>query len=200
MRTLHLLEDELAWPEQVHGSQVTVADAPGEYKGADGLVISMPKLWAAILIADCVPVLLFNDDFSAVGLAHAGRKGTQAGITKNLISKMRSTFNLSSRDLVVALGPSIGPCCYELDRITALQLPESFLVEREGKLFFDLWSANAAQAREEGISEDSIVRPPVCTCCEARTFFSHRAQRGKTGRQIAVTRPGGIKVCGGLAG
>jgi len=111
---------------------------------------------------------------------------------------MRSAFSLSSSDLFVALGPSIGPCCYELDPVTVSKLPGDFIVEREGKLFFDLWSANAAQAMEEGVSEENIIRPPACTSCLPRIFFSHRAHGGKTGRQIAITRPGGIETCGGL--
>ena len=196
LRALGLRDDELARPEQVHGGLILVADAPGEYGDADGLVVSNPGLWTAILVADCVPVFVFSKDFSAVGLAHAGRKGTEAGITENLIKQVKCTFHLPSHELIVALGPSIGPCCYELDSATASQLPQRFIAERDGKIFFDLWNANAAQAAQEGIPRENIVMPPVCTCCREDLFFSHRAQRGKAGRQMAITRPGGIDVGG----
>jgi YfiH family protein len=157
LRTLVLREDEFARPEQVHESLVLKADAPGEYKDADGLVLSKPGLWAAVLVADCVPVFCFTEDFSVVGLAHAGRKGTLAGITRNLIKQVKSAFHLAPCQVIMALGPSIGPCCYELDSTTASRLPQQFITERERKTFFDLWSANAAQGLEEGIPEENIV-------------------------------------------
>jgi YfiH family protein len=194
LRTLGLREDEFARPEQVHGSLVLSADAPGEYRNADGLVLSKPGLWAAILVADCVPVFCFTEDFSVVGLAHAGRKGTRAGITKNLVKQVKSAFHFAPRQVFVALGPSIGPCCYELDSTTASHLPQQFITERERRAFFDLWSANAAQGMEEGILEENIVLPPACTCCQQDVFFSYRAQRGKAGRQMAITKPGGMEI------
>ena len=193
-RTLCLREDELARPEQVHESLVLVADAPGDYKTADGIATSKSGLAVAILVADCVPVFVFDRDFSAMGLAHAGRRGTQGGITTNLIKQITSTFDLVPSQLVLALGPSIGPCCYELDSTTASLLPRRFIIEREGRVFFDLWSANATQALEEGILEENIILPPACTCCKKDTFFSHRAQQGKTGRQMAIALPGGFQI------
>ncbi|MCX5800634.1 MAG: polyphenol oxidase family protein [Candidatus Eisenbacteria bacterium] len=191
---LGLREDRLAQPEQVHGGTVLLAGAPGRYKAADGLVISDPRLWTAVLVADCVPVFVFNRDFSVVGLAHAGRKGTHAGIAGSLIEQVKSAFDLPPGQLVVALGPSIGPCCYEIDSTTASGLRQTFVTEREGKIFFDLWSANAAQALEEGVPEESIILPPACTCCRKDVFFSHRGQRGKAGRQMAITRHGGLEI------
>ena len=192
--TLGLREDEFARPEQVHEGVVLRADAPGEYKNADGLVLSKPGLWTAVLVADCVPVFCFTEDFSAVGLAHAGRKGTRAGITGNLIKQVKLAFHLAASQIIMALGPSIGPCCYELDLTTASHLPQQFITEREQRVFFDLWSANAAQGMEEGISEENIVLPPACTCCQQDAFFSYRAQRDKAGRQMAITKPGGIEI------
>jgi YfiH family protein len=193
-RRLGLREDEGARPEQIHGDSVLVAGSPGTYKGADGLASSSAGIWLCVHIADCVPVFVFDPDLTAVGLAHAGRKGTAAGIITNLINVFKSSFQYEASQLVVALGPSVGPCCYELDRATASQLRSDCLIERDGRTFFDLWKANRIQAEEAGVRQENIVPPPACTSCRADVFFSHRAHRGRTGRQLAITKVGGVRI------
>lgn len=168
------------------------ADAPGRFSGADGLASSKPGLWMAILVADCVPVFVLDEQLSFVGLAHAGRRGTALGITRNLVELVKSKADASGQALTVALGPSIGGCCYELDTRTASELPRPFVKERNGKTFADLWEANAAQALSGGVPADNILLPPACTCCEPQMFFSHRAHGGSTGRQMAIAAPGGL--------
>jgi len=195
LSALGISEDALARPEQVHAGLVLQAAAPGVYEKADGLVLTGSAPVGAILVADCVPVFVFNDDFSVVGLAHAGREGTRAEITRNLISSA-SALGVSPDGLFVALGPSIGACCYELDSRTASDLPSQFLFERESKIFFDLWQANACQAIEMSIPKENIVMPPFCTCCRQDLFFSHRGQRGGAGRQMALAVRGGIDLSG----
>ncbi len=191
---LGLREQDCAWPQQVHGGEVVRADAPGVFHGTDGLFSTRPELWMALLVADCVPVFILDEQLTIAGLAHAGRKGTALGITRSLVNLVRAEPGVKADRLFAALGPSIGPCCYELDRNTASGLPESCLVEREGRVFFDLWRANEIQALEAGIPEENILAPPACTCCKAEAFFSHRAHRGRTGRQMAVATPGGLRA------
>jgi YfiH family protein len=163
------------------------------FAGADGILSTRPELWMALLVADCVPVFVVDDEFSVAGLAHAGRKGTALGITASLVNLVKNETGAKPDRLVAALGPSIGPCCYELDRNTASQLRRGCLTDRDGKVFFDLWKANTLQALEAGIPEENILAPPACTSCNAEAFFSHRAHRGKTGRQMAVAAAGGLK-------
>jgi len=191
-RTLGLDEQQRASPSQVHGSIVLRALSPGNYSEADGLVTDSSKIWLSVNVADCVPVIVFDAELTAVGLAHAGRNGTVLGITANLINVFKSTFGIAPSDLFVALGPSIGPCCYELDRRTASELPCGCLVERDGRMFFDLWKANTLQAVGSGVAERNILQPPACTSCKSELFFSHRAHRGVTGRQAAIAKAGGL--------
>ena len=193
-RGLGLEPAACARPEQVHGNLVLKADAPGDYPRADGLVSSNPGVWLSVHVADCVPVFVFAHDLGSIGLAHAGRKGTAAGITTNLINVFRSSFQCSASQMVLAMGPSVGRCCYELDAETASRLRADCVVERRGRLFFDLWKANRLQALEAGIPEGNVVMPPACTSCRADLFFSHRAHKGTTGRQMAIARPGGLLV------
>jgi len=195
-RGLGLQESRCARPEQVHGDSVLPTDSPGDHEAADGLVSSSRDVWLCVHVADCVPVFVFDPGLTAVGLAHAGRRGTAAGITANLINVFKSSFQCAVSQLIVALGPSVGPCCYELDYATASQLRPDCITERHGKSFFDLWEANKLQAMGTGIRQDNIVLPPACTSCRADLFFSHRAHRGRTGRQMALTKAGGLRLRG----
>lgn len=193
---LGLEESACTRPEQIHGDLVLPVDSPGDHAGADGLVSASRRLWLSVHVADCVPVFVFTSDLSSVGLAHAGRKGTAAGITANLINVFKSSCQCDASQLIVALGPSVGPCCYELDADTVSRLRADCVVRREGKFFFDLWEANRLQALEEGVGEDNVVMPPACTSCRADLLFSHRAHAGRTGRQMAVTKTGGLRLRG----
>ena len=185
-----------ARPEQVHGDLVLRADSPGDYAGADGLVSSSRDLWLSVHVADCVPVFVFTPDLRWVGLAHAGRKGTAAGMTTNLINVFKSAFQCAVSQLIVALGPSAGPCCYDLDSATISGLRADCVAERQGKFYFDMWEANRLQALEAGVRRGNVVMPPACTSCRANLLFSHRAHNGRTGRQLAVARPGGLRLRG----
>jgi hypothetical protein len=197
-RGLGLEPDACTRPEQIHGDLVLKADSAGDYAGADGLVSASRLVWLSVHVADCVPVFVFTPDLSSVGLAHAGRKGTAAGITSNLINVFKSAFQCEVSQLIVALGPSVGPCCYELDPDTASMLRPDCVAESQGKFFFDLWEANRLQALDTGVRRDNIVMPPACTSCRADLFYSHRAHGGRTGRQMAITRPGGLRFKGAL--
>ncbi|MFH0777456.1 MAG: polyphenol oxidase family protein [Candidatus Eisenbacteria bacterium] len=194
LNAFELEEEEAASPEQTHGSLVLGADSPGLYPHADGLASSNAMIWLGILVADCVPVFAFRPDLGVVGVAHAGRTGTSQGITAQLIRLMTSRFLLDPGELVVALGPSIGPCCYELDAATASTLAGEFVIQRKEKPSFDLWSANISQAVEGGVPFEHVLPPPACTSCSSNVLFSHRADGGRTGRQIAVTRAGGLRM------
>ncbi len=191
-RALGLESGSCTRPEQVHGGLVVEADSPGDYAGADGLVSGTAGLWLSVHVADCVPVFAFTPDLSAVGLAHAGRRGTDAGITSNLINVFKSAFQHDAGQLIVALGPSVGPCCYELDEKTASRLRADCVTKRGGRFFFDLWKANRLQAMEAGVLGENVVMPPACTSCRSDLLFSHRAHCGRTGRQMAITKPGGV--------
>ncbi|MBN1504067.1 MAG: laccase domain-containing protein [Candidatus Eisenbacteria bacterium] len=194
--SLGLDQGACARPEQVHGNLVLRADGPGDRARADGLVSASGDVWLSVHVADCVPVFVFSPDLRRTGLAHAGRKGTAAGVTTNLLNMFKSAFRCDVSQLIVALGPSVGPCCYELDSHTASHLRRECVAQRRGRFFFDLWKANGLQALEAGVREENVVMPPACTSCKADLFFSHRAHKGTTGRQMAITRSGGLRLKG----
>lgn len=171
---------------QVHGNLVWSAGLDGVEAGAedegDGLVTDVPGVALAVRVADCVPVFLFDPEHRAIGLVHAGRMGTYGAIAIKAVQVMRAYYNTNSEDLHALIGPSAGPCCYEVSE----QIAAEFTIEHlpvYGR-YLDLWEANAQQLTGMGVPRDQIVNSEVCTICDGR-FYSHRAD-GSGGRNLAV--------------
>jgi YfiH family protein len=140
-----------------------------------------------------VPLLFYDPRRPAVGVAHAGWRGTVAGMAEATVRAFVENFGTQPSDLRVVIGPSIGPCCYEIgpEVIAAVQerLPTApaLLSRRDGKAaYFDLWKANRDLLVQAGVLDDHIEVSGLCTAHHADTFFSHRATGGATGRFAAV--------------
>jgi YfiH family protein len=174
----------MAW--QRHGANVTRADprgivTPGTvYDHCDGLWSDEPGRAMLLLTADCMPIALTRGEGEAPGLAilHAGWRGLLAGIVG------AGTRAIGSRSLAAAIGPSIGPCCYEVGEEVASPFREAFGddVVRDGKL--DLWTSAERALRAAGV--ERVDRTDLCTSCHADRFFSHRRDHGRTGRQGVI--------------
>ena len=186
--------------EQVHGADVAVvtqADAgrgayeyAGAVRGVDALITRAAHTPLLGCFADCLPILIAHRSGDIVALAHAGWKGTLAGIARNVVGRLRA-LGAPPEDLVVALGPGIRPCCYEVGD----DLAERFLAAfgqavvgraRSGRPSLDLVAANRALLAEAGVPVDRIDLSPECTACRTDRYFSHRAEGGTTGRIGAV--------------
>lgn len=182
--------------QQVHGSKVvriteelvgsgavcfddTVADT-------DALICNIPQVPLMLFYADCVPVLLADTVSGAVGLAHAGWRGTVAKIAQKTLVAMADEFGTKAENVVAAIGPSIGQCCYEVDDFVRNQAAgyEEFFApkEEQGKYMLDLWSYNVKQLLECGVPSENIAVAGVCTAHNSDLFCSYRAESGKTGR------------------
>ena len=175
----------MAW--QRHGANVTRADARGivmpgtVYDHCDGLWSDEPGRAMLLLTADCMPIAVAraNGGAPAVAILHAGWRGLLAGIVSAGVRALRS------RDLAAAIGPSIGPCCYEVGEEVAEPFREAFGddVIREGS-HLDLWTAAERALRAAGV--EHVDRADVCTSCHGDRFFSHRRDHGRTGRQGVI--------------
>lgn len=155
---------------------------PLEY---DALITDLPNQFLGIRTADCIPILIVDQKKKVVAAIHAGRQGSALQITKKTLRKMKEEWRCSAEDLLITLGPSIGPCCYEIDEKAFLREWEPFSsVRGAGKWMLDLAKINVAQLKEEGIEEDQIYRVDLCTCCHRDLFFSYRGE-GRTGRQLS---------------
>ena len=181
--------------EQVHGSRVAVVTAADIGRGAlaladtlpgiDALVCNIPGVPLLLFFADCVPVLLADRQTGAVGLAHAGWRGTVAQIAAKTLSRMQREFGTCSEDVLVGIGPSIGACCYEVDDLVRNQASgyEGFFTPTlPGKYQLDLWGYNRQLLLEAGVPEENIHIAGVCTNDNVELFCSYRAEQGKTGR------------------
>jgi len=160
-------------------------DRPPSSLEYDGMITNAPNRFLAIKTADCLPILIVDRAKKAIGAVHAGRQGTARGIARKALKRMAFEFDCSPRNFLVALGPSIGPCCYEIDEEVFLPEWEPFSIAgKEGKWRVDLARINIDQMRKEGIEEDQIIWIDLCTRCHPDLFFSYRGE-GQTGRQLS---------------
>jgi YfiH family protein len=165
-----------------------VHDPPPEL---DAIVTDRPGVALCIKTADCVPVFLADPVRRVIGAVHAGWKGTALQIVEKAVKEMVQRFGACPSDLLAVIGPSIGPCCYEVD--TGVYQAMSKHPERdsffhacreEGKWMLDLSLANRYQLLSCGLLPENIRTADHCTACHPDLFFSHRAQGGNTGRQL----------------
>jgi len=178
----------------VHGDSVAVVT--GQERATlvphtDALVTADSDVYLLVRCADCVPVLIVDPVRRVVGAAHAGWRGTLAFIAAKTAHTMVEAFGSEPSDLRVGIGPSIGPCCYEVGEDVVDATCASFganagslLRRRRGRTVLDLWEANRQQVAALGVRH--IAVSGVCTACQVRDYYSHRAEAGRTGRFAAV--------------
>src|SRR5262249_9448876 len=155
------------------------------------IVTDRPGLPLSMRFADCVPVLLYDPVHPAIGLVHAGWRGTMSDVVGAAVQKMSDTFGTRPADIQAGIGPSIGPECYQVGAEVVEATCAAFgdsdgLVHHaaDGSAYLDLWEANRRALERAGIRQIEISG--LCTACHTDEFFSHRAEHGRTGRFGAV--------------
>jgi YfiH family protein len=187
-KTLGLSPDQVVTGYQVHS--MNVACVGSEHGGrvlpeTDGLLTQEPVALFS-RFADCVPILLFDPVRRAAGILHAGWRGTAAQIAAHGVRRMAELFGCRPQDILACIGPSIGPCCYQVrdDFVQAICRAwpgaEPFIRTENGARSADLWAMNHRQLQDAGVREIEISR--ICTACRRDEFFSHRGDGGRTGR------------------
>jgi polyphenol oxidase len=184
----------------VHGNRVVAVSgaAPGPgprvIPDCDALITDEKGLALIVTAADCVPVFLYDPVRRAVGAVHAGWRGTVAGICAEAVAAMARTYGSCPGEIIAAVGPSIGPCCYEVDDVVAAPLTSYYgelaancltpVSGKAGKYMLDLWEANRQDLLRAGVGNAQISG--ACTACGVDRLFSHRAEAGTAGRGAAV--------------
>jgi len=222
LRELGAVSGKKLWPlvtlRQIHSDVIhCVSDLPPAPLVGDGLITAMPEIVLGIQTADCLPVILVDTKRRAIGVFHAGWRGTVKRIVQKGAGEMRRYFGTSPEDIKAAIGPGIHGCCYEVGQEVrekfesqfsyAAELfrevresdpvrekyPLLFLTARAPghsdlpkKLFLDLVKANRRQLIEIGVSPKRIGASKLCTACHTDVLFSHRAEKGVTGRMMGV--------------
>ena len=203
---------------QIHSDIIRPAfKIPEHAVAGDGLITNFPGILLAVLTADCLPVILVDAKRRAVGVFHAGWRGTLKRIVEKGVGEMHRWFESTPSDIRAAIGPGIRGCCYqvgpevrsafesqfayagELFRETKERneiherYPLLFLTARAPghselpkKIFLDLAEANRRQLMAVGVPAKNISDVGLCTSCKLDLFFSHRAEKGVTGRMMAV--------------
>ena len=187
-------EGRIVTMRQIHGDNIVeVKDKSLKEAGeADGMITAATDIFLGVLTADCVPILFVAPKNKLVAAVHAGWRGTLAGIAEQAARLFTDQLHVSADEIEVALGPSIGSCCYEVqDDVVDPMLKrwrgiaEASIQKRDGKTYLDLRRLNCAALAQAGIPTTNIFQIGPCTSCSPDEFFSYRRERSETGRQIS---------------
>jgi len=194
-RALGLTGQEIVNARQVHGdrvARVTAADRGTVIADTDALVSDSPGVTLLMRFADCVPLIYWAPKQGAFGLAHGGWRGSVQGIAAKTARAMSDMFGCRPDELRVGIGPSIGTCCYQVGPEVIAQVREAMpdyeglfsKFTADGRANLDLQQLNVRYLHRVGVKQIQIVG--LCTACRTDLFFSHRAERGLTGRFAVV--------------
>ena len=193
--------------QQTHTTNVRVVTAEDRgtgimrdvpYTDIDGLVTDVPGLALTIFTSDCVPVYLYDPVRKAIGVCHAGWRGTVGGISAKTAELMKDTYGCDPANIHAVIGPSIGPECFEVGEEVAEKFAETFgesVILRRGsaqgqaeqvKPHVDLWLANKLSLMSAGLTEEHISVCGLCSMCHPDIVFSHRATAGRRGSNIGI--------------
>lgn len=175
----------------VHGTEIIYADAPRPLSEpsprADILFTDNPAVTLFMRFGDCVPILLHDPIKNVIGIAHAGWMGTLRGVVGAAVEGMKSHYGSDPKNIVAGVGPSIGADHYQVGADVIAQFAEKFPQDinqitqtRNDGVYLDLWKSNELQLKNAGVEQVQVSG--VCTACNLDDWFSHRAEKGKTGR------------------
>ncbi len=182
---------------QIHGDRVVVAEDLSHRSSSDlplqcdAVLTAAKGVALGIKTADCVPVLLVDKVKRVIGAVHAGWRGTSLHIVAKAIRAFETRFSSSPSDILAAIGPAIGPCCYQVDEqvFSAAKEDKDWMsafraCSEKGRWMLDLPLVNRLQLLRVGVPPENISSADICTSCRTDLFFSHRAEKGGTGRQL----------------
>ena len=175
--------------KQIHSNRsLVVAGCDGVAGEADALITTEPGQLVSVKTADCLPLLMVSAQPRVVAAIHAGWRGTAANIAGETLRRLRQEFGVTPADVSVAIGPGIGPCCYEVGPEVLAQFRELMpgLMGGNGKGMLDLAEANRRQLLREGVCAEQIEAGAPCTCCTVGEFFSYRRSPGEPGRMVSA--------------
>jgi YfiH family protein len=191
MRTLDFPEDDFFDVWQIHSTNVVVTDKPRSreqnYFQADAIITSKPGVVLLMRFADCVPIFLYDPAHCVIALVHAGWMGTVQKIAKIVVEKMQDIFGSKAKEIYACIGPSISvekyPIGMEVAEKIKMAFPKSWkslILTINDSSHLDLWKSNEIALQEAGIEKIEISN--ICTATNPADWFSHRAEKGRTGR------------------
>lgn len=179
----------------VHGIEILTPRQPKRLEEpffrADGILVDSENISISMLFADCVPIYFYDAARHVGGIVHAGWQGTVKKIASKAVEKLQNQFHSNLNDIWAGIGPSIGPDHYEVKGDVIERIENAFhnrsgefVQTREGNTYLDLWKANKAVLEEAGVRNIEIAN--CCTACDITRWYSHRQEKGKTGRFVGI--------------
>ncbi|PHN04965.1 peptidoglycan editing factor PgeF [Flavilitoribacter nigricans] len=180
--------DQTAGSHQVHGAEVLKVDAAGYFTGYDALITDQTGILLTVTVADCTPILLYDPVRRAMAAVHAGWKGTVSRIVVRALDAMREHYGTEPADCRAYIGTCIDHCDFEVDADVADHFTDTHKHwdEAKGKFLVNLKQTNRDHLQQAGLPGQQIECSPYSTFSRHRDFFSHRFEKGKTGRMLAA--------------
>ena len=173
-------KDRLAWVKQIHSDRVLLADQAGALGEGDALISNTPGVTLSVRTADCLPILMADPLNRAVAAVHAGWRGVVQEIVPKTIAEMQRRFGTLPQNLVIAIGPGIGPCCFEVGSEVAVQFGLT------GRVKIDLIETILRQLRRNGGTMGQVATANECTKCHPELYESYRRDKDSAGRMISA--------------
>ena len=185
---LNISVQNIYLPLQRHTDNVHIFNGDMKPTVADAVITDKKDVLIGVIVADCVPILLFDPSQEIIAAVHAGWKGTADGILKKTIDRMGSDFGCRSEDILVAIGPSIRQCSYEVgadvkEAVEKATGEGNYFRNKSNKYQIDLSTANRIQAISSGVPDSNIWQSEECTYCNPLRYHSYRYSGGSAGRQ-----------------
>ena len=177
--------NDLKYMKQIHSSLVEVADKSYTASECDALITNQTDTPIMVMVADCIPIMMHDEQNGVIAVVHAGRNGTFCYIAKKTVNSMTEKFGSNPNDIKVFLGPSIRSCCYEVSDEIAKIAEKNFGKKFVSGRFIDLQGINKKQLLDEGILSENIKISQICTKCGNEDHFSYRLDK-ECGRFCAV--------------
>jgi YfiH family protein len=202
LSALSLEETCLATLHQVHSNRVhIIGDLAGEWNQPEGdaLVTRLPGITLAVQTADCLPILIADPVKKVIAAVHSGWRGALSRVLSETVREMRNAFDTHPADLLVAVGPGIQACCFQVGPEVAQLFSEKYqdrslivpMPEIPDKYLVNMERSSEIQCIEAGIDPDNCYSLGACTRCNTDEFFSYRAEGARTGRMMAVISKSG---------
>ena len=181
---------------QVHGDNIIILkDSAGKTgkrinADADALITDIPGLAVGVRVADCAGTIIIDPEHGAVAAVHSGWRGIANKIPAKTVKMMKKYFKSRPGKLIAAISPAIGPCCYEIGHdvleLKKQKVYRGVFTEKNGKNYMNLWKGVKNLLEKEGVRPNNIHTCSMCTFDNPRYFYSHRRDKGRTGRMMAL--------------
>jgi len=182
------LPKRLILPQQVHKAKIGLVkkDHLSFYPSCDALITEEKRMALTVLTADCLSIFLYDFKNEAIGLIHAGWRGSKERITYRTLKSMQDNFNTEPKNLYVVFGPAIRDCCYEVGDEFKKLFPKKYIYKRKDRLYFDLVRINRDELINFGVNKKNIFDCLLCTSCHNDILFSYRKEGKNCGRIVSL--------------